>query len=256
MENSDYLVTAEFLQTGPYIATLSAHGAFSLWEIKTGQLLTTTRLLYSQVFADFIFFVAISTDGRFVVADIDAKQLYIWESSSGELVGVCEDNVPSRSSGSSRSPEIKFTSDGKGVVSCTDDDMRFWDITALYSPSLSRLCDRAEELRIHFALSVTRQPGNNEAIRAVSYDGQLVVSTTENRVWIWDARTSQKYLMLQGHKVSESGMCLRALIVCADLMQNSVLSGLEPQGDLLATISSSVESAHASTPNFKEGKLC
>ncbi len=140
--------------------------------------------------------------------------MYIWESSSGELVRLC--------SALWRWPDINFTSDGKGIVGWTRDEMKIWDITALNSPSLPGLNIQTKESLSKCAPTTKTRLGSNDTICAVSYDGQWVVSASENRIWFWDAQTSQKRLMIQAYGQSESSMfrLILCLTVWADLMRN------------------------------------
>jgi len=213
----DSLITAEFFRTGPYIATLSGIGVFSLWEIKTEQLLKKTRLVSPQGFRpEFKHESSVSLNENFVAGALDDGIVYIWEPSSGECVRLCS------AFSMWPAPDINFTSDGKGIVGWTRDKMKIWDITALNFPSLPGLNIQTKETLSKCAPTTTTRLGSHETIRAVSYDGRWVVSASESRVWFWDAQTSQKRLMFQACEQSGS---VKMIV-------------LSPQGGLLATLSS------------------
>lgn len=120
--------------------------------------------------------VAVSPDGRWVVAGSDDGMVRTWDAETGEpALTLAGHSAPIYS--------VAFTPDGQTIVSSGEDsDLRLWDVNS-------------GQLKATFS-------GHSAPIRsvAVSSDGRRVVTgSNDNTVRVWDIETGDSIHVLQGH---------------------------------------------------------
>jgi WD40 repeat protein len=135
--------------------------------------------------------VAMSPDGRLVVAGLNDDIICIWAADTGHLVERLQGHT-------GLSNYVVFTPDGKSLVSGSS-TLTHWDISNVLRGGKA----------IPKKMKHTRRGGKyRERVWsvAVSQDGEWIVSVLlDGWVQLWDARTRELQLMLRGHK--HGGTC-------------------------------------------------
>ncbi len=147
------------------------------WDPETGELID-----FSEWHPDGASSVAISADGRWIVSA--GTTLRVWDSENLELRVVLEGH-------SNQVQKLCFSEDGNNIVSASDDgSIRVWDIK-------QGSCVRCLEENFY-----------PEAV-ALGADGTLAVGAKE-AIHIFDLRTANRLLTLEGHRSSVTALALNA----------------------------------------------
>jgi WD40 repeat protein len=177
--------------------------------------------------------VAMSPDGRIIAAGLGGNIVCIWDVDTGRLLERLEgctgwDNY------------IAFTPDGKGFVSGSDDHstLKYWDISNVLRGS-EAVRKEMKDVKIDGSPNSIDRSRHRDRVQslAVSQDGEWIVSGNwDGGVQIWNARTREVQLRLQGHK--ETGPCW---VFCTRLIANDscgLLVGsiaISPRGGMIAS---------------------
>ncbi len=181
MTHGAYVVSVTFSPDGKYVASggcdqldsdyQCAQGSARVWEATTGQ--EISRMTHD----DFVFSVAFSPDGRYVVSVSGDNTARVWEVSTGKEI--------SRMAHDGGVDSIAFSPDGRYVVSggcdqldsdnrCTQGSARVWEATT-----------GQEIARMTY--------DDNVSSVAFSPDGKYVVSGSgDNTVRVWEASTGKE----------------------------------------------------------------
>ena len=197
--------TAVFSPDGEYFLTASDDSTASVWNVKTGELVTEPLEHEGSVIS-----AAFSHDGRYIVTVSSDKTARVWDAKSGEpvteplehkdvvysatfspdgkyIVTVSDDNTARVWDAKSRIPATKplehkndvnsaaFSPDGKYIVTASDDNTaRVWDAES--------------------GKQVTEPLEHEDVVNSALFspDGKYIVTTSyNNTARVWDAKTGK-----------------------------------------------------------------
>eukprot|EP00178_Gracilaria_changii_P019106 TRINITY_DN55579_c0_g1_i1.p1 TRINITY_DN55579_c0_g1~~TRINITY_DN55579_c0_g1_i1.p1 ORF type:complete len:380 (+),score=47.11 TRINITY_DN55579_c0_g1_i1:54-1193(+) len=165
---------------GRFVASADCEGHVKLWQLESGELLSTLQA--GDELSDAFTSVAISASKRHVVAGCLDKTIKLWDVETSQLVSEYDGHSNSVYS-------VWFTSDGGGVLSGSlDGTAKVWDL----SDSSRGHCQRTLRGHDDFVLAVTISPD----------DQWLITGSKDRSVRFWDARREDVAVQLCGHSNS------------------------------------------------------
>ncbi|WP_437581085.1 TIR domain-containing protein [Sorangium sp. So ce887] len=169
--HSDSVNACAISPDGQRIVSASDDRTLKVWDLATGQLLSTL-----EGHSDSVNACAISPDGQRIVSASDDRTLKVWDLATGQLLSTLKGHF-------SLVNACAISPDGQRIVSASDDrTLKVWDLAT--GQLLSTL-------KGHFSLV-------NAC--AISPDGQRIVSASDDRTLkVWDLATGQLLLTLKGH---------------------------------------------------------
>ena len=161
-------------QQGQLVASGNSDGTISVWNLSTGELITTLEGHEKAVNA-----VVISRDGELLASGSDDSTVKIWNLNNFELVRTLEGHQETVSS-------LAIAPNGKTLVSGS------WDKTIkIWNPTTGELL---QTLSDHSALI---------SALTVSPNGKLLASGSQDRtIKLWNLNTGELFGTLRGHSLS------------------------------------------------------
>ena len=165
------------LQDDAFRVALSANGRLAIsvlknktlkvWDVGTGRELRTL-----QVDSDRVNGIALSTDGKWIVSASGNSTLKVWDVATGRELCILHADVH----------HIALSADGQRAVFTSGNTLNIWDISDLLNTDA--VIDRR--------LRTLQVPGGSLLGVALSADGQLAISTSEDRTLkVWDLAIGQ-----------------------------------------------------------------
>ncbi|AUX42963.1 WD repeat-containing protein [Sorangium cellulosum] len=157
---------------GQRIVSASLDRTLKVWDLGTGQILSTLRGHSDQVMA-----CAIAPDGQRIVSASDDGALKLWDLTTGQLLWTIRGH-------SGRISSCVFSPDGERIASTSHDGkLKIWNSAKGQLVSTFRC----------------RQTVNSCAI---SPDGKRIVAACGNNLKVWDFDAGQRLFTIQGHSGS------------------------------------------------------
>ncbi|WP_437283624.1 TIR domain-containing protein [Sorangium sp. So ce375] len=169
--HSNWVYACTISPDGQRVVSASGDKTLKVWDLATGQLLSTLEGHPEQINA-----CAISPDGQRVVSASGDNTLKVWDLATGQLLSTLEGH-PEQINACAISP------DGQRIVSASKDKtLKVWDLAT------------------GTLLSTLEGHSNWVKACAISPDGQRIVSASwDTTLKVWDLATGQLLATLEGH---------------------------------------------------------
>lgn len=102
-----------FVPHGRLLVSASWDHSIRIWNVRDGSCKNISNGNLSRSLCS----VSLSLDGRFVTAVNGRKELSIWDIRTGQVIGTFGDSA-----------HVAFMPDGKGLVGCRDNTVRYWNV--------------------------------------------------------------------------------------------------------------------------------
>jgi WD40 repeat protein len=175
--HSGWVTTIAFSPDGKRLASGSWDQTVKLWELSTGQQLSTSKMKEIQA-------LAFSRDGRWLAIENSSNTVTLQDATSGQEIRALASDKPLGPLGSNWVYSIAFSPDGQWLATGLDDKtVRLWDVNT------------GHKVR-DFATS----PRHITYI-AFSPDGRLLASGDDDKtITIWNTGTGEELQKLSGHR--------------------------------------------------------
>ncbi len=163
---------ASFSPNGNYLVTATPSGTLYIWEVSTGQILQKL-----EGHKDWVRSVSFSPDGRYVASASRDDTIRIWD--------VEPNNAQVFDLHTARVSSAEFSTDGSYLLSADwNGILRLWD---------TNTWQETQRLKSGFFVNIVDAD--------ISPDGNMIVSTAGNNLYVWDVLTGQElgWLGLEGH---------------------------------------------------------
>ncbi len=188
--------------TGKLVAIIDDEPSIALWDVTTGKTVRTLEGHTDQVNS-----VAFSADGQLVASSSDDQSIRIWNVDAGTVNSVINTDHAILS--------VAFSPDATRLASgAWGDYVKVWDIqtgkevlflgqvnvhSLVFSPDGKRLAAAGDDVVLWDVTtgdSIAELRGRTVAI---SPDGSMLATTSDEVVWLWDAVTGSPLATLIGH---------------------------------------------------------
>jgi WD40 repeat protein len=218
--HSGWVTSIAFTPDGQRLASGSRDEAVELWEVPSGEKLSTVGRKIKGVEA-----LAFSRDGHLLAAENSADAVTVWDATTGQELRTFRGN-PSSPPGTSWVYSIAFSPDGHWLAAGVDDKtVRLWDVQtgkvvrdivgrqraviyAAFSPDGRLLATGADRKTIEVSLAATGQViqtlrGHKDDVFAVAFspDSRWLASASGDKsVKLWDVFTGSEVRTFVGHR--------------------------------------------------------
>jgi WD40 repeat protein len=218
--HSGWVTTMAFSPDGQRLATGSWDQTVKLWEVSTGEQLTTVAKKNKEIQA-----LAFSRDGRWLATENSSNTVTLRDAATGQEVRVLPSDKPLGPLGSNWVYSISFSPDGRWLATGVDEKtVRMWDVNTgtklrdfttsrrrityiAFSPDSRLLAsgDDDKTIRIWDVASgdeLRKLSGHRKSIYAVAFspNGRLLASASGDKtVRLWDVDSGREIHSLTGH---------------------------------------------------------
>ena len=210
------ITSVAFSPDGTRIASGSTDNTVRLWDVATGEVLSTFSGHSSYVYS-----VAFSPDGTRIASGSLDNTIRLWDVATGEVLSTFSGHSSSVTS-------VVFSPDGTRIASGSEDrTIRLWDVatgevlstfsghnssvtSVAFSPDGTRIASGSLEETVHLwdvatgeALSTFRGHSSDVTSVAFSPDGTRIASGSGDRtIRLWDVATGEALSTFSGHSSS------------------------------------------------------
>jgi WD40 repeat protein len=218
--HSGWVTTMAFSPDGQRLATGSWDQTVKLWEVSTGEQVSTVAKKNKEIQA-----LAFSRDGRWLATENSSNTVTLRDAATGQDVRTLPSDKPLGPLGSNWVYSIAFSPDGRWLATGVDDKtVRMWDVNSgakvrdfttsrrrityiAFSPDSSLLAsgDDDKTIRIWDVASgqeLRKLSGHRKSIYAVAFspNGRLLASASGDKsVRLWDVDSGREIHTLTGH---------------------------------------------------------
>ncbi len=218
--HSGWVTTMAFSPDGQRLATGSWDQTVKLWEVSTGEQLSTTAKKNKEIQA-----LAFSRDGRWLATEDSSNTVTLRDARTGQELRELASDKPLGPLGSNWVYSIAFSPDGRWLATGLDDKtVRLWDVETgrrahdfatsrrrvtyiAFSPDGRRLASGDDDKTIRIwnianGEEVRKLSGHRKSIYAVAFspNGRLLASASGDKtVRLWDVDSGREIHTLTGH---------------------------------------------------------
>jgi WD40 repeat protein/putative methionine-R-sulfoxide reductase with GAF domain len=216
--HSGWVTTIAFTPDGKRLASGSWDQTLKLWELSTGQQLSTSKMKEIQA-------LAFSRDGRWLAIENSSNAVTLRDAATGQEIRALASDKPLRPLGSNWVYSIAFSPDGQMLASGLDEKtVRLWDVNTgrrirdfatsprqvtyvAFSPDGRLLASGDDDKTIRIwntanGEEVQKLSGHRKAVYSVAFapSGRLLASASGDKtVRLWDPARGRQIRVLTGH---------------------------------------------------------